>query len=50
MALLPIMMGFQARRIILSGSVPMELAILASDFMKQVKKHGIEFTVRWESS
>ena len=43
-----IMMGFQARGIITPGGVPMEIAVPPADFMAEVKKRGIHFTIQWE--
>jgi lysine 6-dehydrogenase len=43
-----IMMGFQARGIISPGGVPMEIAVSPADFMAEIRKRGIEFTVSWE--
>ena len=40
-----IMMGFQARGMVRSGGVRMETAVPPADFMAELPKRGIEFTV-----
>jgi hypothetical protein len=42
------MMGFQARGQISPGGIPMEIAVPAADFMSELQKRGIGFTVRWD--
>jgi lysine 6-dehydrogenase len=42
-----IMMGFQARGIVPPGGVPMEIAVSPTDFMEEIKKRGIEYTIQW---
>ncbi len=44
-----LMMGFQARKVIPAGAHRMEQAVPASRVMEEVRKRGIEFTVRWEA-
>lgn len=43
-----IMMFFQASGRVQPGGVPMETAVPASEFMEEIRKRGIKFTVRWE--
>ncbi|MEJ5241127.1 MAG: saccharopine dehydrogenase C-terminal domain-containing protein [Anaerolineales bacterium] len=43
-----LMMGFQARKIIPAGAHRMEQAVSATRVMEEIRKRGIEFTVRWE--
>jgi lysine 6-dehydrogenase len=43
-----IMMGFQARGVVPSGGIPMEIAVPPADLMEAVKNRGINFTIRWE--
>ncbi len=44
-----LMMGFQARKVIPAGAHRMEQAVPAGRVMEEVRKRGIEFTVRWEA-
>lgn len=42
-----IMMGFQARMVVPPGAWPVELALPASDFMVELPRRGIPYTVEW---
>jgi len=43
-----IMMGFQARRVIGAGAHRMECAVRAADVMEEIRKRGIDHTIKWE--
>jgi lysine 6-dehydrogenase len=43
-----IMMIFQAHGKVRPGGVPMETAVPAQEFMDELKRRGISYTIRWE--
>nr|BAL57218.1 saccharopine dehydrogenase [uncultured Chloroflexota bacterium] len=43
-----IMMGFQARKVIPAGAHRMEQTVPAAQVMAEIRKRGIQFTIRWE--
>jgi len=45
-----IVMGFQARGQVSPGVRPVELAVPAGDFMQEIQRRGIQFTVHWDSA
>lgn len=42
-----IMMGFQVRGVVRAGGVPMETAVPPADFMAELPKRGLNYTVNW---